>query len=94
VIRGSEIQPKRKDKMTTSSFKNMKEIGALTGLSSHQVGRALTDMGLRAGSQPSAEAISQGLAKQQWYDDVGIYGWVWHVEKIGRHLDEAGLTQK
>ena len=71
----------------------MKELGAQKGLTSHQIGRALKQLGLRdATGNPTAEAETQQLVRLRPYEEVTRYGWVWHAEKIGKILDDAGIS--
>jgi len=79
--------------MNDLKFMTMKEIGALKGLTSHQIGRTLKQFGLReATGEPSPRAISEGFVDQRWYDEVTRFGWTWHVEKVGKLLDEPEIN--
>lgn len=66
-----------------AEFRLMKEIGADVGLSSHQVGRRLKELGLRTtDGKPSREAFNRCLVQQHWSRDGANYCWAWDAERV------------
>lgn len=65
-----------------NDYKTMTEIGAmLGGLTCHQVGRALTELGLRKDGWPTEDALVDGLATEQVTD--GRYRlYIWDVDRV------------
>jgi hypothetical protein len=72
-----------------NNYATMKEIGSHLGLSSHQVGRRLKELGLRTQEgKPSQKAFQNGYCAQRWSQDGMNYLWAWHEEKTLRLLAE------
>lgn len=69
------------------------QLGEVFGTTSHQVGRWLTQIGLRyeckTGKKPSRDAYSGGFVKDVPSKGQG-YIWAWHAEKTVKALEEAG----
>jgi hypothetical protein len=77
-----------------TEYLSMKEIGALYGVSSHVVGRALKDAGLRTPEgKPSSRAFEEDAVTQRHSDDGDTYFWIWDVAKVTPILERAGLTR-
>lgn len=72
---------------------SLTQIGEVFGTTSHQVGRWLTQIGLRyeskQGKKPSRDAYAGGFVKDVPSRNQG-YCWVWHVEKTVKALEGAG----
>jgi hypothetical protein len=72
----------------------MKEIGKQFGLTSHAVGRALKELGLRDWSgKPSREAFAGGYCAQRWTSDGEHYCWAWHGTKTIEVLQAHGFVR-
>lgn len=71
----------------------LSQIGEVFGTTSHQVGRWLTNIGLRyeskQGKKPSREAYTGGYVKDVPSKGQGHF-WVWHSERTIKALEEAG----
>ncbi len=71
----------------------LSQIGEVFGASSHQVGRWLTQIGLRyeskQGRKPSRDAYAGGYVKDVPSRGQG-YIWAWHTEKTAKALEDAG----
>ncbi len=65
-----------------AEYKTMREIGAEIGLTSHQVGRRLTALGLRVDRKPSPTARQEMWVEQYWSRDGVNYSWAWDAEKV------------
>lgn len=77
-----------------NEYKTMKEIGALFGMSSHAVGKALKARGLRTtGGKPSAEAFQGGWVRQKFTFDGANYLWAWNAAKTISLLEQVGMTR-
>lgn len=70
----------------------MTEIGKYFGVTSHQVGRWLKQIGLRTDDgKPSQEAFSEGYVAKADNDRCpGTYYYAWHVDKTIAALEKAG----
>src|SRR5262245_42399483 len=74
-------------------YLSLTQVGDVFGVTSHQVGRWLAEIGLRCeakkGLRPSRQAHDGGYVK-----DVGTgtggYMWVWHADKTVKALQETG----
>jgi hypothetical protein len=77
------------------TYCTMRSLGVVFGASSHKIGRALKEMGLRTtDGTPSSRAREAGLVQvipgpQSW-----IRLWLWHLEKTAAILEEAGLIRE
>lgn len=76
-----------------SEFKTLTELGRDCGVTSHKVGRWLTDLGYRHKGQPTAKAFAEKLVTDRESTNPGTYFWVWHAEKTMRVLQEAGVLE-
>jgi len=73
-------------------FCTMRQLGAEFGVSSHVIGRALKEMGLRTpDGQPSCRAQENGLVKLAVGPQPWIPLWLWHKERTTALLEEAGF---
>ena len=64
-----------------SNYWSMKEIGQRVGLTSHQVGKMLKEVGFRTPKgKPSREAFSEGRVAKRWAEDGEHYLWAWESE--------------
>ena len=80
----------------TEDFLIMKEIGALCGVTSHQVGKVLKDWGYRLPSgAPTPLALSDGMVEERHpiEDKPWISQYLWHVEKTCEVLELAGVMK-
>lgn len=78
----------------TNDYWTMKEIGTLFGVSSHKIGKTLKELGLRTPeNKPSKKAFDLGLVKQRWAEDMPVYLWAWHRDKIAALLEQAGMER-
>ena len=69
-------------------YQTMKEIGMPLGLTSHQVGKRLKQLGLRtAEGRPSREAFARGLVNRRWSPGGVNYLWAWRAEVVTTLLD-------
>jgi hypothetical protein len=76
-------------------FKHMTltQIGELFGVTSHQVGKWLVEIGLRTpGKRPNREAFAGGYVKQGPSRNQG-YNWCWESVKTVKALEIAGHRQ-
>ena len=74
-------------------YMNMVDLGRLFGVSSHQIGKWLKDLGLRrANGTPSTTAYQQKLVSFS-YEQWGTYNAVWHVDRVVRILEHADHQQ-
>lgn len=70
----------------------MKELGKVVGLSSHQVGRKLKELGLRTTEgRPSQEAFEKGWVAPRWTADGQHYLWAWDKAKALDMLKSIGI---
>jgi hypothetical protein len=76
--------------MADSSFAPMRDIGKEFGLSSHQLGRILTEAGFRDGGKPSAKAFQAGWVSQRFAPDGVNYMWAWSISKTRILLELKG----
>ena len=74
-------------------YLSLGQLGEVFGATSHQVGRWMTQIGLRVeskkGKKPSRDAFSGGIVKDVPSNGTG-YMWAWHAEKTVKALEEAG----
>ena len=64
-------------------YMSMKEIGVQLGMTSHQVGRRLKELGLRSSAgKPTRKAFERKVCRQRFSDDGEKYLWVWSAEHI------------
>ena len=66
-----------------------KQLGEIFGVSSHQIGRWLQDLGLKNGSSPASTAWNKGFVKKVTLD-IGTTFPVWHRLKTMDVLTRAG----
>ena len=65
-----------------SDFLTQTQLGKLYGVSSHQIGKWLKNLGLRTeDGKPSKKAIRDGMVKQAPSTQPGTYFWNWHKAK-------------
>ena len=76
--------------MLNESFVTMRDIGAEYGLTSHKLGRILTDQGFRQNGKPTGKAFNTGWVQQRFAPDSENYMWAWHVGKCRILLDCLG----
>ena len=75
-----------------SDYMTMKELGIqLGGMSSHQIGRTVKELGLRTHEgKPSRKAFEQKLVSQRFTDDGEHYLWAWDSTRTIRlHAEHA-----
>lgn len=73
-------------------FCSMRELGADFNVSSHVIGRALKEMGLRTpDGKPSYRAQDNGLVMQAAGPQPWIPLWLWHRELTTALLEDAGF---
>ena len=73
-------------------YSTMRAIGKLLGLSSHQVGRRLKQLGLRTDEgRPSQVAFDKGYVEPKWTADGQRYLWAWHQAKTLSILKSLGI---
>lgn len=74
-------------------FMTQTQLGEVFGVTSHQVGRWLTEIDLRydsgRGMKPSSKAFDGGFVKHVG-NGPGRYIWVWHSERTVEALAQAG----
>lgn len=76
-------------------FSTMKEIGGRFGVTSHQIGRLLKELGLRThDGRPSEKAFEFGLVEKRWTNSMEHYLWAWRAEEIVLILIDAGLKER
>ena len=81
--------------MSDEVFLTMRDIGGEVGLTSHQVGRKLKDLGLRTEEgRPSQSAFSGGFCAQKWTQDHANYIWAWNRVKVLMALAAVGVRPK
>ena len=76
--------------MLDETFQTMRDIGAEHGLTSHQLGRILTDQGFRQGGKPTTKAFGHGWVEQRFAPASANYIWAWHVGKTRTLLEFLG----
>ena len=80
--------------MNDRDYTTMREIGKRFDATSHEVGRWLTELGLRTKfKEPSQEAITGGFCKRRAVDGVPGGQVVWNVAKTVAALEKAGHQQ-
>lgn len=73
------------------AFANQRQLGEQFGVTSHQIGRWLDDIGLREDKRPSQTAFSGGYVDTAPTGRAaGSYYYVWNREKTVKALAEAG----
>ncbi len=80
--------------MEDEKYCNMKTIGKLYGLSSHQVGKELTECGYRQDGKPTEKAFGEGMAVVK--HDAEHSEWIaylWHREKVTELLEDFGFRK-
>ena len=70
-----------------SEFITQTDLGKLYGVSSHQIGKWLSGLGLREDGRPTTTAIRDGFVKQAPSTQPSTYFWVWHNAKTTTILD-------
>jgi hypothetical protein len=75
------------------TFKRMTDLGKHFGVSSHKIGRWLTDIGLRENGSPSHSAFAGGYVKSAPNGRNDGYFWVWHHAKTVAALEQTGHRQ-
>lgn len=76
-------------------YLSVTELGRHYGMSSHQVGRWLKNLGLRTDQgKPSSEAFALGYVSQRPSRQPGTYYWVWHGQRINELLDKHTQAAK
>ena len=76
--------------MTDEEFCTMRDIGHEYGLSSHDLGRYLTNHGFRTeNKKPSSKSFDAGMVRQR-FGPSGHYIWAWHVGKTRQFLESIG----
>ena len=77
--------------MSANFFATLTELGELFDVSSHKIGRWLTEIGLRTGEKrPSRAAFDGGFVEKADNGRNGGYFYVWHREKTITALGLAG----
>jgi hypothetical protein len=80
--------------MNDGDYTTMREIGKRFDASSHDVGRWLTEIGLRTQhKEPSREAITGGYCKRRAMEGGPGTLVVWNTEKTAAALEQAGHKQ-
>lgn len=79
--------------MVDASFAPMRDIGKEFGLTSHQLGRILTEAGFRQDGRPTAKAHRAGWVSQRFAPEGGNYIWAWDVYKTGTLLELKGYER-
>lgn len=79
--------------MPDSSFAPMRDIGKEFGLTSHKLGRILTQAGLREAGKPTAKAYRGGWVAQRFAPDGVNYMWAWDVAKTYTLLEWKGYER-
>ena len=71
---------------------NLTHLGILFGVTSHQIGKWLKQIGLRTPEgKPSPRAFEDGFVDQRGSTQPGTYYWVWHGARTQKVLEEAGF---
>ena len=73
-------------------FLSQSQLGQMFGVSSLEMGRTLTALGLRRGSQPTERAERDGLVKVVTAGDVTFPAW--HKERMVALLEQSGHKSK
>lgn len=76
--------------MLDASFETMRDIGSEFGLTSHKLGKVLTQQGFRDGGRPTPKAFNHGWVKQRFAPDGSNYIWAWSVAKTHALLESLG----
>lgn len=79
--------------MVDNSYAPMRDIGQEFGLSSHQLGRVLTEIGFRKDGKPTAKAFQAGWVAQRFATGGSNYIWAWHVGKTRTLLELKGYER-
>ena len=76
-------------------YVTMKDLGSELGLTSHQVGQKLKDLGLAHRCGPTSElAFDCGFVAQKWTTDGRNYLWAWHRGLTLKTLATLGVKPK
>ena len=76
--------------MIDDSFETMRDIGAEHGLTSHQLGKILTQQGFRQDGRPTSKAFQCGWVSERYAAGMTNYIWAWHVGKTRTLLELLG----
>lgn len=76
-----------------SVYCNQTELGKIFGISAKEVGKLLTQLGLKEGTAASAKALQEGYAKSTPLKD-GTPHYLWHRTKVKQLLKAKGLQPK
>jgi hypothetical protein len=69
--------------MTTNQYIPMRDIGTAVGMTSHQIGRKLKQLGLRTqDGKPTRVAFEKKLCAQRWAAHGRGYCWAWDVTRV------------
>ncbi len=71
----SEVERQAQQWIDESPYLKMKDLGLRLGVTSHTVGRFLTEAGLRFDQKPTARAYSEGYAKIEMCGEWPQYKW-------------------
>lgn len=77
--------------MNHDAFWTMRDIGKEFGLTNHQVGKVLTQIGLRIDGKPTGSAFQDGWVHQRFAPDGQNYMWAWSVTKTRALLQRQGF---
>lgn len=79
--------------MENESFANMRDIGGLFGLTSHDVGGFLKRHGYRSDEgKPTRQAFDRGMVREMFKE--GYYSWNWHVGRTSAFLESLGRVPR
>jgi hypothetical protein len=96
VLRCKPLQDwkERGEIMLDNSFQTMRDIGAEYGLTSHKLGKLLTEQGFRVNGKPAGKAFNTGWVQQRFAPDSANYMWAWHSGKCRILLDCLGHERR
>ena len=78
-----------------TQFATQTQIGRLFGISSHKVGKVLTEFHFRLlDGRPSSLAWSEGIVQEHFLEDRPFVPfWLWDIEAVAEILEIAGFEE-
>ncbi len=76
--------------MSNATYLPMRDIGSDFGLTSHAVGKVLTQNGFRNDGKPTKKAFDSGWVQQRFAPGGINYIWAWNVENTRSLLESLG----
>jgi len=71
----TDVEKQAQQWLDESPHLNQRDLGKRVGMTSHEVGRALTDLGLRSGKHPTPDAYKKKMVIVEQSGDWPQYRW-------------------